>query len=123
MSRLLLSSVGSGTPRSIAVLIVMSMAATGVVIMTVTDSIAFRVSVGTAASAGHADFASPILVLRAVRLQDGDGFVSIGQLRVAQGTAPFSVVSVYVCTAPNQLLGHCSTIHLRRDHERTQRAH
>jgi hypothetical protein len=40
----------TGTHRSIAVLIVMSMAATGVVITIVIDSIAFLVNVGTAAS-------------------------------------------------------------------------
>jgi hypothetical protein len=51
MFRLLLWSVRSGTHRFIAVLFVMSMAATGVVITIVTDSIAFPVSVGTAASA------------------------------------------------------------------------
>ena len=50
MFRLLLWSVRSGTRRSIADLIVMNMAATGVEIMIVTDSIAFPVTVGTGAN-------------------------------------------------------------------------
>jgi hypothetical protein len=49
MFRPLLWLVGSGT-RSIAVLIVMNMAATGVGITIATGLIAFLVSVGTAAS-------------------------------------------------------------------------
>jgi hypothetical protein len=51
MSRQLLWSVRSAAHRSIAVRVVMSMGATGVVIIIVTDSIVFLVSVGTAASA------------------------------------------------------------------------
>src|SRR5882724_6693452 len=54
MFRPLLWSVGSGTHRSIAVLIVMNVAATGVVITIVIDSIAFPASVGTAASTDDA---------------------------------------------------------------------
>jgi hypothetical protein len=50
MFLLLLSWVGSGTHRFIAARIVMSMAATGVVITIVTGSIVFLGSVGTAAS-------------------------------------------------------------------------
>jgi hypothetical protein len=50
MFRLLLSSVDSGMRRSIAVLSATSMGGTGVVIMTVTDSIVSRVTVGTVAS-------------------------------------------------------------------------
>jgi len=52
-------------PRSIAVLIVMSMAATGVAITIATDSIAFPVSVGTAASSKvHALHASGVQATR-----------------------------------------------------------
>jgi hypothetical protein len=50
MCRLSLWPAGSGTHRFIVVHIVMSTAATGGVITIVTDSIAFRVNVGTAAS-------------------------------------------------------------------------
>jgi hypothetical protein len=56
MFRLLRWSVRSDARRSIAVLIVMSVAATGAVITIVTDSIAFPVSVGTAASLSPSRF-------------------------------------------------------------------
>jgi len=49
MFRLLRSWVGSGTHRSIAALIVMTMAATGVATTIDTDSIDFLVTAGTAA--------------------------------------------------------------------------
>jgi hypothetical protein len=60
MSHLLPWSVGSGPRRSIAALIVMSMAATGVEIMIATALIDFLVSAGTAVSAAHAGFARSI---------------------------------------------------------------
>ena len=81
MSRLLLWPLGAR--RSIAVLIVMSMAATGGVTTIVTDSIAFHVNVGTGASSGEVkhrkEMAAGVAWLIA-SLEDKQVFVDLLQL-------------------------------------------
>src|SRR5579864_4623604 len=65
MFRLLRLSVRLVAHRSIVAHIAMSTAVTGVGITIVTDSIAFPVTVGTAASAGHLEFGALVPELTA----------------------------------------------------------